>query len=241
MIDFNNLSVDNSSVIPLYKQVSQILTEQIKNGNLLSGEKIPSELELMKAFHVSRITIRGAISEMVDDGLLQRHQGKGTFVSNQQEKYELNDILGLTAACKRTGKTITSKVLSIGKGYLTKKESKFLGVPDSEPIIEITRLRYIDDVPTLIETIHFPNEYSFLYNEDLTQSLFSILQAHNLTVHNSSRTLSIAYANGAEAKLLNIHSNTPLLLFKDYQNNQYNKPFFVSKQLYNTQNMVFYL
>ncbi len=85
MIHFDAGSIDPSSITPMYKQVAGIISEGIRTGELKVGEKLPSEFELMKDFNVSRVTIRGAISELVTDGLLVRSQGKGTFVAPQKK------------------------------------------------------------------------------------------------------------------------------------------------------------
>ena len=68
MIHFDAGSIDPSSITPMYKQVAGIISEGIRTGELKVGEKLPSEFELMKDFNVSRVTIRGAISELVTDG-----------------------------------------------------------------------------------------------------------------------------------------------------------------------------
>jgi len=239
-----NLTADHinpASIVPLYKQVSHLLSEEIKNGNLAAGEKIPSELSLMELFNVSRVTIRGAIAELVEDGLLIRSQGKGTYVAPQKQIQMANDLPGLTSSCKQAGKDIRSKVLNMEYAYPTQSESEFLSIPENEQVIEIKRLRYIDSHPTIIETLHFLKQYDFLLQEDLSGSLFEILHKHGLAVMNSNRTLEICNANAYEAGLLELKRNTSLLLFKDFQFGKDGQPFFVSKQLYNTQNMVFYL
>ena len=70
--------INPNSIIPMYKQVLNILNEKISNGELKPGDKLPSEADLMHQFGVSRITIRGAISELVEDGRLARSQGIGS-------------------------------------------------------------------------------------------------------------------------------------------------------------------
>ena len=85
MFNFDSNSIDPTSMIPLYKQVANVITEEIDMGNIAAGEKLPSELLLMKVFNVSRVTIRGAILELVSDGLLIRSQGKGTFVAPKKK------------------------------------------------------------------------------------------------------------------------------------------------------------
>ena len=84
MFNFDSNSIDPTSMIPLYKQVANVITEEIDMGNIAAGEKLPSELLLMKVFNVSRVTIRGAILELVSDGLLIRSQ-KGNLCGPKEK------------------------------------------------------------------------------------------------------------------------------------------------------------
>lgn len=237
-IDSDNIKPE--STIPLYKQVAQSLLFSIQNGDTKIGDKLPSEMSLMGEYKVSRITIRAAIKELVDDGILERSQGKGTFIAASKNSQGVEDRHGLTESCRKAGKSLYSKVLSIDFSYPTKKEAEFLHIPETEKIIETKRLRYIDGLPAMIETNHLLKSYKFLFEENLEGSLFQILSEHGITVKNTSRTLEIAYADGSEASLLNIKRNTPLLMFHDYQSDSDGNPFYVSKQLYNIQNTIFY-
>lgn len=85
-----------SSSTPLYKQVYTILKSRIANGELKPGDKIPTENELIQEYGVSRITIRAAISELVEDRVLERAQGKGTFVCKPKDAYQADDSHGFT-------------------------------------------------------------------------------------------------------------------------------------------------
>ena len=77
--------VEANSVIPLYKQIVRALSDSIANGTYRPGDKLPTEAELIEQFGVSRITVRSAIKEMEDAGLVERARGKGTFVLEQKE------------------------------------------------------------------------------------------------------------------------------------------------------------
>ena len=95
-----NQEVNPNSVIPLYKQIASIITNRIANNELKYGDKLPSEAELAKEFNVSIITIRSAITSLVQDGLLERVQGKGTFVCEpNKDVYQANDECGFSRAC----------------------------------------------------------------------------------------------------------------------------------------------
>ena len=76
--------LDNNNAVPLYEQMMMMLRERLDNHVLDAGEKLPSEAELCKSYGVSRITVRRAIDELVEEGYLEKKQGKGTFVTQKR-------------------------------------------------------------------------------------------------------------------------------------------------------------
>ena len=74
-------TLNPDSSVPLYQQLCNLLTDQIHKGVLKPGDKIPSELQLSEMYGISRITVRSAITQMVDEGLLMKRHGKGTYVT----------------------------------------------------------------------------------------------------------------------------------------------------------------
>lgn len=233
--------INHNSSVPMYKQVVGYIKNYIKKNALKPGDKIPAELFLMQELGVSRITIRAAIAEMVDEGLLTRSQGKGTFIAGKKEAYSANDLIGFTHSCQLAGRTPSTQVLSIEWVYPDKRYADLFQVDESEMIIRSRRLRYVDGQPTLIETNHYSPACSFLLDENLKGSLFELFKnKYGIQIINASRTLEITYSTKEEMALLNLKKQTPLLLFEDYQNDQNGKPLYVSKQLYNTENLKFY-
>ena len=71
---------------PLYRQIKYLITESLVSGEWRPGQPIPSEIELAQRYHVSQGTVRKAITELADQKLLVRHQGKGTFVASHSEE-----------------------------------------------------------------------------------------------------------------------------------------------------------
>ncbi|WP_227013871.1 GntR family transcriptional regulator [Paenibacillus psychroresistens] len=68
--------------LPLYKQIQQIIREKIESAELRPNDRVPSEQEFMEQFNVSKMTVKNALTELADEGLVVRIQGKGTFVLN---------------------------------------------------------------------------------------------------------------------------------------------------------------
>ncbi len=232
--------VNPNSVVPLYKQILKILSDRIADGVWGPGEKLPPESALMQEFGVSRITVRAAIEELTDSGVLVRSQGKGTFVAAPKSTYKANDIIGFTRSCRLAGKVPTTKLIKAEWIYPTQADIDFLNIPEDRQIIYTERLRFVDGNPTLIEVNHCSPELSFLFDEDLDGSLFEILEKHGISIENRHRSLEICYATKDEANLLKVEKNKPLILFRDEQIDQNGKPLYLSKQVYNTDHMKFY-
>lgn len=236
------MKVNPNSNIPLYKQVLSHLNQKIADGVWQPGDKLPAETTFMEEYGVSRITMRAAIAELVEEGILVRTQGKGTFVAQPKSMYKANDHFGFTRSCILAGKKPTTKLISAEIIFPTLQDIEFLGVKETEQIIATTRLRLVDDEPTMIEVNHYTQNFTFLLNENMEGSLFELLgNKYNIYVAESIRTLEICYSTKSEADLLDIKANTPLLLFKDKQKDAAGNPMFISRQVYCTDKLKFYL
>lgn len=233
--------INHNSSVPMYKQVVQILSTRIASGELNVGDKIPSEIDLMKSFGVSRITIRAAISELAEEGILTRSQGKGTFVSAPKTVYDANDVIGFSRSCQLAGKQSLTKVISIEMVYPTEKQVEFFQIVPNDMIVCSKRLRFVDRKPTQIEINHYHPRLNFLMNENLEGSLFDLFYNKlGIDIVNKKRTLEICYSTKEEIELLDLIKKMPLLLFKDEQFDKSGMPLYLSKQLYNTENLKFY-
>ena len=154
--------VEANSVIPLYKQIVRALSDSIANGTYRPGDKLPTEAELIEQFGVSRITVRSAIKEMEDAGLVERARGKGTFVSSDTQMYAADDRESFTHSCQLAGKQASTRVLAMGWDFPSLRDAKFLGVDDTQKVLRSRRLRLVDDKPTMLETNSYSAALSFL-------------------------------------------------------------------------------
>lgn len=127
--------VEANSVIPLYKQIVRALSDSIANGTYRPGDKLPTEAELIEQFGVSRITVRSAIKEMEDAGLVERARGKGTFVSSDTQMYAADDRESFTHSCQLAGKQASTRVLEMGWDFPSLRDAKFLGVDDTQKVL----------------------------------------------------------------------------------------------------------
>src|SRR5690606_25013339 len=91
------------SPAPLYAQIKELLRERILDGSYKPHEQMPSESEMMATFGVSRITVRQALNDLQQEGLIFRIHGKGTFVSKPKAFQDLGKLQGFGEAMRQMG------------------------------------------------------------------------------------------------------------------------------------------
>jgi len=204
--------LEYNSVIPLFEQVKEAIRADIMTGKLKEKEKLPSWINLTAQYGVSVITVRRAVSELSDEGLLEMKQGKGTYVRSPKISREFQKIMSFTEVCKANGLTAGSKVLKRGIVVPNKEILSRLQLPPKSQVVEIIRLRTIEGKPCVVERNHFPIEYEYLltvYLED--QSLYECLRERVGGVVRGRTYLEICWPNAEEARLLEVELKTPLL------------------------------
>lgn len=199
---------------PLYQQLIEIIKEQINTGKLKTGDQIPTEAELSERYNVSRITVRKAIELLAEDDILIKKQGIGTFVTAKKLKRDSARFMGYTEHCRQVGvepgaTLIVADLMDAGLIY-----TEQLNLADGEKIIRVSRIRTADDEPVMIEENYFPARFAYLLGEDLTGSLYQILEANGVHAATGYNRFSICYAEQDEARYLNISKNEALILWK---------------------------
>lgn len=181
-MDIRENLIEPDSSIPMYRQIVNILHEKIVKGELKEGDKLPSEGELMKLFGVSRITLRAAVDELQEEGLVIRSRGKGTFISSSTKSAVPMEEAGFAFSCRQDGRTAEAEVLEVTWGYPTLADMKFFNLPEDANILCTRRLWRADGVPAMVETNHYISRFAFLQEEDLAQPLYSVMRKHRAEV-----------------------------------------------------------
>src|SRR5690348_5951429 len=173
-----NNTIYRNSPVPRYHQLKEILREKIRAGELKPGDLIPSERELSETYGISRMTARQAITELVNEGIFFREQGKGTFVTRTKITQQLMRLTGFTEDIRARGQQPTTRVLSARQCLADEIAAERLRVPVGQAIVCLQRLRLADGEPLAMEFSH----RSFkgcerLLEEDLEhQSLYRLLE-----------------------------------------------------------------
>jgi GntR family transcriptional regulator len=210
--------INKDTAIPYYFQLKESLKSLVDEGTLREGDQIPSEQDLCQEFDVSRTVVRQALNELVNEGLLVRHKGKGTFVA--RPKILANLMQSLTGFYKdmagrdlqTTSKVLEQSVIAAGRWL-----AGLLELTPGERVIRIDRLRYVSGEPITHVRAHIPEHFCpDLVHEDLAgQSLYAVMESRfGLTIVRSRRTIEAVGASERMADLLGIDAGAPLLLLK---------------------------
>jgi GntR family transcriptional regulator len=208
--------VDQNSPIPYYVQVKEALRQRIQQGEWMRGDQLPVDLELCQMFGVSRTVIRQALNELVNEGLVIRRKGKGTFVAEPKIGESLvQKLTGFYQDMVDRGHAPVSRVLKQQSTPASPLVAAFLEIAPGTPVIEIERVRFVQDEPIVLVTTYMPQVLCpELLNEDLThQSLYAYLERrYNLVTVRGHRTLEAVPANEYEANFLQVKRGAPLIL-----------------------------
>lgn len=147
------------AVLSAYKKIKQSICEQIKSGKYPPGGRIPTEREMCEIYGVSRITIRRALGELEDDGILIREQGRGTFVRHEKIEQPLTSLYSFTEELRKQNITPGTRVLSYTQMPSPNSLMRNLDVSTNELVSVIVRLYLANEVPYIYETSYIPAVY----------------------------------------------------------------------------------
>ena len=172
----------------LRSRVRERLRQQIHGGQWLTGDRLPSESELMADHQVSRITVRHALADLAAEGLIDRVQGKGSFVAPAAIVQDLSRLQGLSEALARQGRTVRTQVLSLRPHRPAPAVCEALGLRAGETCLRLHTLRFADDHPL--------SENHTWIHPDAAQAVDAqaLQQADLLTLYESRLGLRVARA-----------------------------------------------
>lgn len=223
-----DIMIDKSSPIPIYFQLKKDIVNKINKGIWIHGESIASERELCEMYDVSRMTIRQAIGELVQEGILIRKKGKGTYVCDPKVKQQ--DMMSFTEMINQMGKSLITEVVEFN---IVDTPENLQDVFILEKVYKIVRKRIVDDECIAIENVFIPVDYcGYIDKEMLCGSLYKILENYGYTINNSSSSIMAVSLDKDMKVAFSCQDNFPVLEMtsKVFANN--NKLLFVEKSLY---------
>ena len=227
------------SASPLYHQLMQRIRVDIEKGKYPIGSKIPPEHELEQLYGLSRVTVRRALAELTELGLLERKQGKGTFVSAPRIRQDLKSLHSFHDACKQNGRTPSTDVIHVIETAADARDAEDLNLKPGSRVLETLRLRRADGEPVVLERNRYSMAFAYLEDEDLKGSLYAILREYGTEPSQAVHDISLCRADAAQAEYLEISEGDPLLMLHELIFDQRGRPLHNSVQLIRGDRFVF--
>jgi len=228
---------------PIYIQIHNDIKRAIEAGKWAVGDRIPSERELSRDFDVSRMTLRQAIQTLVDEGILERQVGSGTYVANQKVQEKMSGVTSFTELMLNQGKVPTSKTISYHVMSPSLSEAEKLKLKEDDQVLRMERIRYGDDVPICFEVATVPESLvDGLSKKEVTSSLYRALEdKKKLTPGKAQQTVSAMSASERIAEYLNIKRGDAILRLRQVTALQDGTPFEYVRTQYVGERFEFYL
>jgi GntR family transcriptional regulator len=216
-MDESVLGIDRQNDIPLYHQIKENLREAIEGQVLLPEDMLPSERDLGRIYGVNRTTVRQAVDDLVQEGMLHRVHGIGTFVAPPKVVQVFPTVLGFSARMRQAGHVTLNRVL--GQDAIQARPSivRRLGLAQDAPLVRLSRLRIVDNEPLMIETSYLSLErFPDLLGDDFTvRSLYEVINArYGIDILELDQTLEPVLMTEYEAALLESTPGSPAMLME---------------------------
>ncbi len=198
---------------PRYEVVARELRLQILRQEYAIGDSLPSESALCSQFGVSRGPVRQALAMLKNEGLVSVSRGKPAVVRSFDVTQTLGSFTPFTQWAHLTGRTAGSRTVEVARRRVTEPARAALGLADGDFVVELLRLRLLDDEPTMLERATYTDEVgSLLFDFDTDSgSITDYLTSRGVRFDSMRHVLDAVAANDVDSETLEIDSGSPLL------------------------------
>jgi len=212
--------------LPLYLKLSNELKYQIITGDFKAGDLLPSESDMRKSHNLNRATIRQALNELVKEGYISKHKGKGSIVTEREASLELLSIKGFSEVLGKKSDDVSTQIIT--HPHCNKWPENFFYSLSTEEIeagcIYMKRLRFYEQDSVMLEDTYLADlGLSNLYEQDLIRgSLFQSLNFfYQITISNVEQEIKAVIADTSLSKTFKIQKGAPLLhIYRKYFTNR---------------------
>jgi GntR family transcriptional regulator len=202
--------------VTAHAQIEDWLADAIAGGQLRPGDRLPTEHDLAAWLGVSRMTLRHALGELSQRGLVTKAVGRngGTFVAEAKLEQDLTTLAGFSEQLRRHGKVAGATVLAAAQIPASAVAAAALGLAEGDPVHEVRRIRLADGRPMVIEHSLFPaGLFPDLLDCRLDGSLYELLEErYGQRPHRARELLEPVVAGVREAEALEVDEGAPLML-----------------------------
>lgn len=206
--------IDKTSPIPLYHQVMQSIKDKIKSKQYKVGGLIPSEVELINKYHVSRMTVRLAIEGLEKDGYVKKVQGKGTYVRSPKVTQELGVITSWSETMRAQGKNPVTKKMKTKEIVATEELAEQMEIEPGVHLYYIERLRLAEDEPISLAKMYIVADMApgFLEKEGIDKSVYKVMEeSYNIELSTATEIVEAFAADSELAQVLEVKEGAPII------------------------------
>jgi GntR family transcriptional regulator len=198
---------------PLYGKVEEVLASEIARGDHRPGDRLPSEDELLARFDVSRITVRRAVQNLIQRGVVEIQRGRGTFVLAPKVAQELTKLTGFVEDMDTHGRKASARVVSQGVVAASVHVAQHLGISKGTRVMRIERVRLADSVPMSFDETYLPLGIGkeIVRNDLRVRPIFTLLEEkYGIPLTEAEYSLEAAAASAHVAGALNVPEGAPI-------------------------------
>ena len=211
----------NNDPKPLYRQLVDVLRQQIEQGKFETDHPIPSERVLCQTYKISRITVRQAISEMMNEGSLYRKPGKGTFVARRTVNQGLVRFVNFSRTVLDLGMNPSTQIVDNRIIPSDIQLARTLEIPVTGQVLKLSLLGMGDQEPLVFYESYFPispgkriaKEAVKREKEGIPFSTYDLYgESSGIFVGRVNQTLEAVTAEGHLASLMHVRKGSALLM-----------------------------
>lgn len=209
---FTRASIGTAAAGPLYLRLKTLIQSAIHDGRLRANDALPSEREIAGMLDISRVTVRRALTDLVEEGVLTQRRGSGTFVTGGATRVEqrLSRLTSFTEDMLARGLTPSVRWLLKTVAPPTPDEAMVLGLSTGERVIRLRRLRLANDQPMALEQAVVSARW-IANPESIGASLYAALEAAGVRPVRALQRLSAESLNAEDARALGVPTGAPAL------------------------------
>lgn len=218
---------------PKYIKIAESIRQEI-DLNMNVGERIYSEKEIMDKYEVSSTTARKALEVLRNEKIIERIQGKGTFIIQKKVLRSLRKIVSFTENMKKQDIIPSTKMLEkeILSDY-TEYHKKLQLLP-GDKILKLKRIKFGNNIPLAIDYRYINLRYCpDIYDKDLNSSLYQLYDQYNIKIAHSRQYLELAFIDDKNAKLLNCNPGDPVIYIEGLLSLENYEPIEYEENLWN--------
>ncbi|WP_461219583.1 GntR family transcriptional regulator [Lapidilactobacillus salsurivasis] len=228
---------------PVYIKIHNQLKRDIESGIWKVGDRIPSERALSVQFQVSRMTLRQALQTLVEEGILERRVGAGTFVARQKVQEKMSGTTSFTELMRSQGKFPSSQTISYRTVSPSLSEQERLSLGENDKVVRMERIRLADSLPICFEVATIPADMVKNFSRaEVTESFYATMeQKGGYIIGQAKQTITATLASESIADYLNLKRGDAILRLRQITYLSDGRPFEYVRTQYAGQRFEFFL